>query len=62
MKIDVEGFGLKLLRGATEMILKSRPIIYIEPHENEGEVKEWMADKEYAIEELGYPWLCTPLD
>ena len=48
IKIDVEGFELKVLKGATRILQKHRPNLQIEiDPENLCEVKNWLADLGY---------------
>lgn len=68
LKVDVEGLGLEVLRGARATIERSEPTIYFEPHEVEdGNVREdellaFFDDVGYAVEQFDYPWICTPED
>jgi len=58
MKVDVEGFELRLLKGAEETINRCRPVMYIEINrgalERAGtspeEVKAWLVAHNYRIE------------
>lgn len=70
IKVDVEGFGLEVLQGATNTIDKHRPTIYYEPHtvkrdgrtdKREGEMEEFFKSVGYEISRFNYPcWICTP--
>ncbi len=66
LKVDVEGLGLEVLRGASETILEHRPTIYFEPHEiKEGELREdeltaFFESHDYSVEVIEYPWICQP--
>ncbi|MDL5363937.1 FkbM family methyltransferase [Halalkalicoccus sp. NIPERK01] len=60
LKIDVEGFGLDVLRGARDVLATHRPFVYVEPHaRSEGEpddrgeaaagIRDLLAEEGYAI-------------
>lgn len=59
IKIDVEGFGLEVLKGSTEIVEAFRPQIYIEVHEIESEkdntkqIKEHFKRHDYEWERVG---------
>lgn len=56
LKIDVEGMELEVLRGATEMIQKKHPILYVE-----ADRREKYRDLVRYIRDLGYhPYWHTP--
>lgn len=57
MKIDVEGFELRALRGAEATIDRSRPILYVENDraEQSADLIEWIWAKDYRI------WWHAPL-
>jgi FkbM family methyltransferase len=51
IKIDTEGFEIKVLRGLTETIRSSRPTIYVEvDNKNLAEFQEFLSKEGYAIE------------
>lgn len=67
IKIDVEGFGPEVLRGAAETIERERPLIYFEPHghddpDRDEMLRSFFAERDYHIHEFDYPWLCIPRD
>lgn len=49
VKIDVEGAGLHVLKGMDSLISKSPPHVYIEPHNNAEELKDYLRDRRYEI-------------
>jgi FkbM family methyltransferase len=51
VKIDVEGYEIEVLRGAKELIMRDRPVMYIE----DDRLEKRDALRAY-IEELGYTW------
>lgn len=60
LKVDVEGFGLRVLRGGERMIAEQRPIIFFEAHGNADEAYDWCEEMGYTVNEIGYPWVCIP--
>lgn len=71
LKIDAEGFGLDVLRGAREVLATHRPFLYVEPHaRHEGEsdergeaatgIRDLVATLEYAIIPGEDGWVCIP--
>jgi FkbM family methyltransferase len=52
MKIDVEGYETEVLEGATETILKYRPVLYIEDDriENRSKLRKKISDLGYTYE------------
>lgn len=70
IKIDAEGFELKILEGMKDTISKYQPIIYFEPHEisnnkrdnrnRDKNIKQFFSDMEYSISKIGYPCICKP--
>lgn len=53
IKIDVEGYELEVLKGATELIRKDRPVMYIEDDrpEKSSALREYIFSLGYSIEE-----------
>jgi hypothetical protein len=48
IKIDVEGFEAQVLRGATEILSRSRPVIMVEVHASPGNQQAvWSALEEF---------------
>ncbi|MEM4782185.1 MAG: FkbM family methyltransferase, partial [Halalkalicoccus sp.] len=71
VKIDTEGFGLAVLRGARRTLEAHRPFVYVEPHaRREGEPDtdgETATDMRAFLEDAGYAvvpgddgWVCVP--
>ncbi len=71
LKVDTEGFGLAVLRGARRTLATHRPFVYIEPHaRHEGEpdgggeaaagIEELLASANYAIIPTREGWVCVP--
>jgi len=61
IKIDSEGFDLKILQGMKNTISKYRPIIYFEPHlsvNKKTDVERYFKNIGYKVVELGYSWIC----
>jgi len=56
LKIDVEGFELRVLKGSSELIQRSRPLLYVENDriEQSQELIEWLWGKDYNL------WWHTP--
>ena len=52
LKIDVEGFGLNVVRGATEVIKSFRPFIFFEVHRTFDELDEMRALQ--LLKDMGY--------
>jgi len=67
IKIDVEGAGLEVLRGARDTIGNYNPVIYFEPHEVDdndyrtNELQTFFEEMDYEIQKFDYPWLCEPI-
>jgi FkbM family methyltransferase len=55
MKVDVEGFGLRVLRGATKTIVRFRPFILFEVHRTFGDEDEIHALE--MLKSLGYSFV-----
>ncbi len=51
MKIDVEGFELRALQGAADILTRSRPVLYVENDriEQSKELIEWLWSKDYRL-------------
>ncbi|ADJ16427.1 FkbM family methyltransferase [Halalkalicoccus jeotgali] len=71
LKVDVEGFGPEVLRGAREVLATHRPFVYVEPHarhagepDDRGEsaagMRELLAGSGYAIIPGEDGWICLP--
>lgn len=66
IKIDVEGFGLNVLKGAEKTISQKRPMIYFEPHygkeglERKKRLYDFFQSIDYEIKEYGKAWICLP--
>lgn len=66
LKIDVEGLGLEVLRGAEQVIQNHEPNIYFERHEisndetRDGKLRSFFEQLDYEVIERGYPWFCRP--
>jgi hypothetical protein len=67
LKVDVEGLGLEVLKGAAKTIEDARPVIYIEPHEVEDnndrskELHRFFELHGYTVKKMKYPWVCSPI-
>lgn len=68
IKIDVEGFEIEVLKGASHFILKHRPFFSIDIHPlpsggemTEGGVREVLGRYKYGFSRLGHVLLCEPL-
>ncbi len=51
LKVDVEGSGIGVLRGAEETLAEARPTVYFEPHGNAEEAREMLEGAGYAVEQ-----------
>lgn len=71
LKVDTEGFGLDVLRGARHTLAIHRPFVYIEPHaRHDGEhddsgtaaggIRDLLVELEYAIIPGEDGWVCVP--
>ena len=53
IKMDVEGAEVDVLKGGTEMLRESRPLLLIELHGTNGQMADVLADHDYLVEVLG---------
>lgn len=60
IKIDVEGAGDDVLRGATDTLKTAMPTVYFEPHGDCRETRDFLHEVGYAVEDLGEGLVCTP--
>ncbi len=71
LKVDVEGAGYEVLAGATTLLEKHRPVVYVEPHAaRPGEsdaggtpavrMCDLLSNRGYRIRSVGDGWLCLP--
>ncbi|WP_224447398.1 FkbM family methyltransferase [Haloprofundus salilacus] len=65
VKIDVEGYGLEVLRGARETFVSARPTVYFEPHVEGGEdrtdeIASLLRSLDYRIRVRPGAWICVP--
>lgn len=66
VKVDVEGFGLEVLKGGKKTIDAHKPVIYFEPHQIEednfrkSELYTFFEELGYEITESDYRWVCRP--
>lgn len=63
IKLDVEGHGLKVLKGGEKTLEECRPVIYMERHEvgtekNESELEEFLDSLGYSIDKRDKIWVC----
>lgn len=64
IKVDTEGYELKVLRGADKTIWRCRPILFVEtdhPRTDKEALLEHIAALNYAIDQRGPNALCLPL-
>jgi len=67
IKLDVEGHGLKVLKGGKQTLEDLKPSIYLERHEvgsekNEAVLEEFLKERDYSINKRGMDWICLPRD
>lgn len=66
IKFDVEGHGLKVLKGGKKTLEGCRPVIYMERHKvgtekNENELEEFLGIFNYSIDKRDNKiWICHP--
>jgi FkbM family methyltransferase len=60
IKIDVEGAGGAVLRGAKRTLEATEPTVYFEPHGDESDDRELLEKMGYTVDDLGEGWVCTP--
>ncbi len=66
VKIDVEGAGAAVLRGATQTLESVRPIIFLEIHEDglaastTAECRKILQSHSYDVVDRGEYWICVP--
>lgn len=67
LKVDAEGFGHEVLRGASETLTTHRPFVYIEPHatgddgrESAAAIHDLLSTHDYAIIPGEDAWVCVP--
>ncbi|ELZ91693.1 S-adenosylmethionine-dependent methyltransferase-like protein [Haloferax mucosum ATCC BAA-1512] len=65
VKIDVEGFGLNVLRGAETVLREHRPRVYFELHDargshDEAAAKSLLRDAGYNLVPVREGWVCEP--
>lgn len=65
IKIDVEGYEISVLKGAYKVIMRCRPILFVESdHPNTSKpllVEYLMVDLHYECEQMGPNLLCLPI-
>jgi FkbM family methyltransferase len=54
VKIDVEGMEIEVLKGAKNIILKHKPLIYLEAIQSDGDMEIRSLEKDLFLESLGY--------
>ena len=78
IKVDVEGREAAVLRGAAGTLATHRPLLVVEVHEAgaadggsagggtadsaAADLREWLAARDYAVEETEDVWICRPGD
>ncbi len=65
LKIDVEGFGLNVLRGSKTVLREHRPTVYFELHDARGShdeavAKSLLRDVGYNLVPVREGWVCEP--
>jgi len=53
LKVDVEGAGVDVLRGAERTLAEAEPTVYFEPHGNAASARRILKAKGYRIKEIG---------
>lgn len=60
IKIDVEGAGGAVLRGARETLATAGPTVYFEPHGDRRDERGLLEGVGYNVDDLGEGWVCAP--
>lgn len=65
LKVDVEGFGLNVLRGAEAVLREHRPTVYFELHDargshDEAAAKALLRESGYELVPVREGWVCEP--
>lgn len=60
IKIDAEGTGGAVLRGAKETLGTAEPTVYFEPHGDGSDERGLLKEAGYKIEDLDEGWVCEP--
>jgi len=67
IKLDVEGHGLKVLKGGQKTLREDKPKIYMERHEvgsekDEEALEDFFHKVDYAVKKQGMNWMGVPKD
>ncbi|WP_199268415.1 FkbM family methyltransferase [Halomarina oriensis] len=60
LKLDVEGAELAALRGAERTLREHRPLVVVEPHGTDRELRAELVAFGYAVDPYGDCWVCRP--
>lgn len=60
IKIDVEGAGGAVLRGAKETLGTAEPTVYFEPHGDCRDERGLLEEVGYTVDDTGEGWVCAP--